>query len=262
MSSVGIDWGAGSYETTAAELEPVARAVVERAAPRGGETVVDLACGTGNGALAAATTGAHVIGVDGAPRLLEVAEGRARAQNLKLDLRVGDLQALPVEDASADAVISVFGLIFAADPLRALTEAARILRPQGRAILSAWIPEGPIDAMLGAVSRIVGRAAQAPPPPKRFAWHDPAALRPVCAAAGLELVATTPGRLEIRDASPEAYVATGASHPMAVAQRPMIERLGLAAEIQTAMTTVLTQANEDPAAFLVHSPYVLHELRR
>jgi hypothetical protein len=116
--------------------------------------------------------------------------------------------------------------------------------------------------MLGAVGQIVGRAAQAPPPPKRFAWYDPAVLRPVCATAGLELVATTPGRLEIRDASPEAYVAAAASHPMAVAQRPMIERLGVAAEVQTAMTTVLAEANEDPSAFLVHSPYVVHELRR
>jgi hypothetical protein len=48
-----VDWGAGTYETTAAELEPVARAVIQRARISAGEDVVDLACGTGNAALLA-----------------------------------------------------------------------------------------------------------------------------------------------------------------------------------------------------------------
>ena len=42
-----VDWAAGSYETTAAELEPVAKAVVQQAAPSPGDVVLDLACGTG-----------------------------------------------------------------------------------------------------------------------------------------------------------------------------------------------------------------------
>src|SRR5437588_499469 len=67
-----VDWGAGRYEKTAAELEPVARAVVELAAVAAGERVVDLACGTGNAALIAAEHGARTVGVDAAPRLLDV----------------------------------------------------------------------------------------------------------------------------------------------------------------------------------------------
>ena len=81
-----VDWGAGKYETTAVELEPVARAVVEQAALIAGEDVLDLACGTGNSALLAAAHGAGVIGVDGAPRLLEVA--RTRAETFGVDLEV------------------------------------------------------------------------------------------------------------------------------------------------------------------------------
>jgi len=81
-----VDWGAGKYETTAVELEPVARAVVEQAALIAGEDVLDLACGTGNSALLAAALGAGVIGVDGAPRLLEVA--RTRAETFGVDLEV------------------------------------------------------------------------------------------------------------------------------------------------------------------------------
>jgi ubiquinone/menaquinone biosynthesis C-methylase UbiE len=72
-----VDWGAGSYESTAAELEPVAQAVVERASLRPGQDVVDLACGTGNAALLAAERGARVLGIDSATRLLGVARERA-----------------------------------------------------------------------------------------------------------------------------------------------------------------------------------------
>ncbi|MGI8521850.1 MAG: class I SAM-dependent methyltransferase [Nocardioides sp.] len=124
-----VDWGAGKYEITAAELEPVARVVVDQAELIAGEDVLDLACGTGNAALVAAALGARVIGVDAAPRLLEVARMRAQTFGVDLEVREGDLLALPVADASADVVLSVFGVIFAADPARALREVARVLRP-------------------------------------------------------------------------------------------------------------------------------------
>lgn len=88
----------GRYETTAAELEPVAQAVVEQAAVSVGDDVLDLACGTGNAALLAAARGARVVGVEAAPRLLEVALRRAGLQGVALDVRRGDLLALPVAD--------------------------------------------------------------------------------------------------------------------------------------------------------------------
>lgn len=255
-----VDWGAGRYETAAAELEPVARAVVERAELAAGDEVVDLACGTGNAALLAAAGGARVVGVDAALRLLDVARERAQAQGVELDLREGDLLALPVHAAAADVVLSVFGVIFAADPALALREIARVLRPGGRALLSAWVPTGPIDAMLGAMSRIVGRIAQAPAP-QRFAWSDPVAVAALAAETGLTLEGTTSGELPIRGTSPEAYVAAGQEHPMALAVRPVIQQAGAEAEVREAMTKVLREANEDPDGFLVHSPYVVHELR-
>jgi SAM-dependent methyltransferase len=255
-----VDWGAGTYETTAAELEPVARAVIQRARISAGEDVVDLACGTGNAALLAAACGARVIGVDGAARLLEVARERARAQDVVLDLREGDLLALPVDDDAADVVVSVFGVIFAHDPAEALREIARILRSGGRALLTAWIPAGPIDAMLAAMGRIIGRVTSAPPP-KRVRWADPDVIAALADEAGLVLDETTRAELAIRADSPEGYIAAGQEHPMAIATRPVIERAGVADEVREAMTAVLREANEEPAGFLVHSPYVIHELR-
>jgi SAM-dependent methyltransferase len=256
-----VDWGAGRYETTAAELAPVAEVVVERSGVGAGDVVVDVACGTGNAALLAAARGARVVGVDGASRLLAVARERAAARGVEIELLEGDLAALPLGDRTADVVLSVFGVIFAAGPADALREIARILRPDGRAYVTAWIPAGPIDAMLGAVGRVVARVAPKPPP-RRFAWADPEALGAVARDSGLVLAATEPAELAIRAASPEAYVDAGSEHPMALAMRPALERAGAADEARDAMIDVLREANESKTAFLVHSPYVIHELRR
>jgi len=83
-----VDWGAGDYEATAAELAPVAEAVVERARISAGEDVLDVACRTGNAALLAAARGARVVGVDAARRLLEVArEARAHRELLSTSVK-------------------------------------------------------------------------------------------------------------------------------------------------------------------------------
>ena len=255
-----MDWGAGSYERTAAELEPVARAIVDAAQPQPAERVLDLACGTGNAALLAAGRGARVVGVDAAPRLLEVARERARSLELSADFRHGDLLELPVADDSADIVLSVFGIIFAPDPGRALAEVARTAAPGGRVFLSAWIPAGPINDMLAALGRVLARVTEAPPP-QRFAWSDAAAIDAVAREAGLSLQRTTQAELPIRAASPEDYVTAGREHPMALAVAPVLEKAGADGEARGAMLDVLRDANEDPGAFLVHSPYVVHELR-
>jgi len=92
------------------------------------------------------------------------------------------------------------------------------MRCGGRALLSAWIPAGPIDAMLAAMGRILGRVTQAPPP-ERFLWSDPAAVDPLARRAGLALQTTSSAELAIRDSSPEAYVVAGQHHPMALSVR-------------------------------------------
>jgi SAM-dependent methyltransferase len=255
-----VDWGAGNYEWTAAELEPVAHALVDAAALLPGEHVLDLACGTGNAALIAAGRHTRVVGVDAAPRLLQVARGRARSLGLEVEFREGDLLELPVEDDAADVILSVFGLIFAPDPSQAMGELARVLRPGGRAYLSAWIPAGPIDAMLTAGGRVVARVTQAPPR-RRFPWSDRSAVDALARGAGLSLQSTTSAALAIRDSSPEAYLAAGREHPMAVAAEPALAAAGAEVEAMAAMAAVLREANEDPDGFLVHSPYVVHELR-
>src|SRR5262249_28379809 len=121
-----MEWGQGRYEVIALQLLPAAEVTIDIADPTDGETLVDVGCGTGNGALLAAERGARVIGVDPAARLLEVAATSAEDRDLDAEFVLGEAASMPVSDAEADAVVSVFGAIFAPDPPKAAAEIARV----------------------------------------------------------------------------------------------------------------------------------------
>lgn len=253
-----IDWGVGQYEVTALEIGPVAEHVVAQADLRNGERVLDLATGTGNAALLAARAGATATGVDTAARLLEVARGRAERDGLEATFLQADIQELPFDDGSFDVALSVFGVIFAPDPRRALAEAIRVLRPGGRAIFSVWVPAGTIDAMVGtfgaAVAEVTGSA------PARFAWYEPDAVEPLVNGAD---VRWHDSQLRISADSPEAYLArVEEAHPMSIASRPVLEGAGKAPAVRQRALEILRDGNEQRDGFVVHSPYRLIELRK
>lgn len=248
-----IDWSIGRYEQTAAELEPVAEHVVSLAGLRPGERVVDLATGTGNAALLAARAGAVVTGLDAAPRLVTVARERAAADGAQASFVVGDLGALPFEDGAFDVALSVFGLIFAADSSRAFAEMIRVLGPNGRALVSVWVPAGPIDAMVGAFGRAMAAATGSTP--SRFRWHDPEAVGEL-AATHAARIHVHEGLLSITATSPEAYFeANQRSHPMSVAGRAALSQAASYEAVRQEALTILREGNEDPEAFRVSSPY-------
>jgi hypothetical protein len=114
--------------------------------------------------------------------------------------------------------------------------------------------------MLGALGSILGRTSGSPPP-RRFPWFEKTAVATLARDAGMSMQRTDYAELAIRDSSPEAYVAGGQEHPMALAARPVLRQAGVDGQASAAMAAVLRQANEDAAGFLVHSPYVVHELR-
>jgi SAM-dependent methyltransferase len=254
-----IDWGQGHYERTAAELEPVAEHVVSLAGLQSGERVLDLGTGTGNAALLAARSGALVTGLDSASRLLDVARARTAEARLEAAFVVGDLQALPFEDSSFDLALSVFGLIFAADADRAFAELMRVMRSDGRAFVSAWVPAGPIDAMVGVFARAIAAAVGSSP--SRFSWHDTRAVGELAARHNAD-VRYHDGELKIVAESPEAYFAANEQHPMSVAGRPLLEGAGTAEATRERALKILQQGNEDPSAFRVTSPYRVIEVRR
>lgn len=254
-----IDWGQGDYESTAAELAPVAAHVVRLAGVAPGEPLLDLATGTGNAALAAARAGAVVTGIDASPRLIEVARHRAAAERLEATFRVGDLHELPFASASFSCVLSVFGLIFAGDPQRAVAELLRVLTADGRALISVWVPAGPIDAMVGVFMRAVAEALGARPP--RFPWHDPPAVAGLLSGHRVEL-GCHDGMLPISAGSAEEYLERQRSHPMSVAIAPVLDAAGTARATYEEALAVLRAANESGDAFRVTSPYRVIEIRR
>jgi len=96
--------------------------------------VADLGCGTGQTAAALAPHVKTVIGIDQSPAMLRAAHKRTK-DLANVDLRQGSLEVLPLEDASVDGALLVLALTYVSDPLRALREAARILRPGGRVVI-------------------------------------------------------------------------------------------------------------------------------
>jgi demethylmenaquinone methyltransferase/2-methoxy-6-polyprenyl-1,4-benzoquinol methylase len=116
------------------------RIAVRAAGVRPGETVVDVACGTGDLTEAfAASPAARVVGVDFTPEMLEVARRKAArlpaAVRAKLEYAEGDAQALAFPDGMADVVSIAFGIRNVTSPARALAEFARLLRPGGRLVI-------------------------------------------------------------------------------------------------------------------------------
>ncbi len=133
-------WASGDYAVVASRIVLASELLADAAGLMAGWEVLDVACGNGNAALAAARSGTRVLGIDYVPELLEGGRARAVAEGLDVEFRLGDVEALPVEDASFDAVLSVFGAMFAPDHQRAADEIIRAARPGGTVALASWTP--------------------------------------------------------------------------------------------------------------------------
>jgi len=106
---------------------------------RPGDAVLDACCGTGDLAIAAKRAGGRVTGLDFSERMLM----RARGKSDSIDWVLGDVMALPFDDASFDAVTVGFGIRNVPDLEAGLSELGRVLRPGGRvACLEITRPEG------------------------------------------------------------------------------------------------------------------------
>jgi demethylmenaquinone methyltransferase/2-methoxy-6-polyprenyl-1,4-benzoquinol methylase len=155
------------------------RRLVDRAHVSHRDRVIDLACGTGDIALATAARGAAVVGIDVTPRMVQIARAkaaRARRDGLRMvpSFLVGDMVSLPLGDASADIVTTGYGLRNVPVLEPALDEIARVLRPGGRFLSldfnrpSGAIVRGAYVAYLSLVGSILGRLLHGDPDTYRY----------------------------------------------------------------------------------------------
>jgi len=181
-----MTWATGDFpEVARLTLWDVGERLVRRVGVGSDETVLDVACGTGNAALRAAQAGGRVTGVDLTPELFDAGRALAAEAGIDIDWVEGDAENLPFEDESFDVVLSTFGVMFAPRHRIAATELARVLRPGGRMGLTSWTPEGATGQMFRALG------AYAPPPPP-FAeppllWGDEDHVRDLFDGAGIVL---------------------------------------------------------------------------
>ena len=156
---------------------------------------LDVACGTG---FLTRHLRGDVTGLDQSASMVEIASARipdARFVN-------ADALPLPFGDGEFDAVTSVFGVMFAADPTRAARELVRVVRPRGTIALASWTPTGFVGEMFRVMTAHVPSLVRVPAP---FVWGTEPGLRSLLAPdlAYLQLRERT---FTFRARSPEHFV--------------------------------------------------------
>jgi 2-polyprenyl-3-methyl-5-hydroxy-6-metoxy-1,4-benzoquinol methylase len=168
-------WEAGDFGQVARTIENVAEEFMAGQPLLPGSRVLDVACGTGNLAILAARRDCIVSGIDIAKNLIEQARARGAAENLRIDFREGDAEALPFVGGGFDLAVSMFGVMFAPRPSVALSELQRVTRPGGQIALANWTPEG----FIGQLFKIF-KAHLPPQPasvPSPLGWGDEGTVR-------------------------------------------------------------------------------------
>lgn len=149
-----------------------------------GSRVLDVACGPGLLAVAAARRGARAFAVDISPEMIARVRDAARAAGVDVDARVGDGMALPFDDGAFDAAACLFGIMFFPDRAKGFRELCRVLRPEGRAVVASWAPMERVP-LLADIYRSLGEVLpDLPFGQANRPLCDPAELRAEMAAAG------------------------------------------------------------------------------
>ncbi len=164
-------WNTGDYGKIANAFPLMGELLCEAVDLRAGSTVLDVATGSGNTAIAAARRQCHVTGLDYVEALLDRARTRAEAEQVDVTFEQGDAEQLPYDDGAFDYVLSTIGVMFAPDQPKAAAELLRVCRPGGVIGLACWTPDGFVGEFFGVHGRY------APPPaglasPLRWGTED------------------------------------------------------------------------------------------
>jgi len=229
-------------------FRPWAEDLVEIAALRPGERVLDIACGTGIVARTAARklgASGSVVGLDLSAPMLAAARAAAAAESVAVEWREGSAVNLPLADAAFEVVFCQQGLQFFPDRVSALHEMYRVLTLGGRLVLSVW---GPIERSLGfavlaeALTRHIGPDAGALMTTGPFSLSDAEELRAVIAEAPFKGITIHSAAKTLRFPSPDEFVlryAAGSALASAVANADDNGRAALLAEVAAKLRSAI-----------------------
>ena len=148
-------WSAGNYAVVGTTLQIVGENLCEALDLRSGARVLDVAAGNGNATLAAARRWCDVTSTDYVSSLLESGRARALAEGHTIEFQEADAENLPFSDASFDAVMSTFGVMFTPNQDKAASELARVCKPGGRIGLANWTPESFIGQLFKTIGKYI-----------------------------------------------------------------------------------------------------------
>jgi ubiquinone/menaquinone biosynthesis C-methylase UbiE len=148
-------WSAGNYAVVGTTLQIVGESLCEALDVRSGARVLDVAAGNGNATLAAARRWCEVTSTDYVSSLLESGRARALAEGHTIRFQEADAENLPFPDASFDAVMSTFGVMFTPNQDKAANELARVCKPGGRIGLANWTPESFIGQLFKTIGKYI-----------------------------------------------------------------------------------------------------------
>ena len=251
-------WGTADYPDVGRHFLPAVAHLVEAAEVGPDDRVLDVACGPGNVSLSAHRRGATVVGVDLAPAMLAFARENAHVVEADVAWHNADAEALPYVAGAFDAVLSNVGHFVAPDPEAAGRELVRVASSGGRIAYTAWLPDGPLPAIYGALGPYLPEEPNEPPPPHR--WSDPDLARRRLGPAAKDL-ATEDGAVTIPAVSLEHFWAF-----LVAGSAPLQDTLGSVPDPDrpAARHDVLEAVapHFDPSTNLVELPYRLVTARK
>ena len=184
-------------------LQPVLDLLIDRAAPKAGERIVDVGCGSGastNGFATKVGPSGHVFGVDVSGPMLERAR-QSTPKDAPVTYALADATVYPFDPASFDLLASRFGVMFFADPVVSFANLHKALKPSGRLAFACWQEprENPFFmAPLQAVYKHVPKLPQlGPEDPGPFSFASESRVKRILGEAGFSDVAMEPCRVEL-----------------------------------------------------------------
>jgi SAM-dependent methyltransferase len=173
------------------KMRPVSDALIAGLDPQPGETILELAAGTGDlGFEVAERLGddGRLVQTDFAPGMVEAARRASAERGLAtVDHRVLDAERMDLEDSSFDGVLCRFGYMLMADPAAALAETRRVLRDGGRVAFAVWAAPD-LNKWAFVPGLVLVELGYMPPPepgaPGIFAMADPERIRSLVTGAG------------------------------------------------------------------------------